>query len=222
MAGTTNILTSKDFRMTQEGRRWSANNATPGTGLALHAAATTYDETKPCVYLANTAPASDPNSPTLYPQLLRLTSTAAGVGGTGARYTFSLDAGDLFTSGGADLTVKNCNAAFRANPTQWRAKAGAVVCSAATSGVQLVANVAPRPTLIDIIGDTLEFVFGSAAPTTHTTTNQFAATAMFWSASLPMIGIPPGWCLKVVEWRASQSGAISAEVALDWFAFTGE
>lgn len=205
---------------TAPGAVFTANNPTPGTGIAGHAAPTTYDETKAMLYMFNQAPTGGPN---VSLSLIRLTSTAAGVGGAGARYTFSVSSGDLYASGGTAITPVNMNRATTPSggvPQTSFVKMvfGAAVITSSTGTI--VANVAPRPALIDIVNDQLDFLFGQvgfAFPSIYANANPASSgSPLVWGAALPPLVIPPQFCLKMIEWRGSQSGAISNEFQIVW------
>jgi hypothetical protein len=200
------------------GAVFTATNPTPGTGIAGHAAPTTYDETKAMLYMFNQAPSGGAS---VSLSLVRLMSTAAGVGGTGARYTFSVSSGDLYASGGTAITPVNINRALSVTggvPASSFVKMffGAAVLSAGTGTI--VANIAPRPGLIDIVNDHLDFMFGQPPfLSVYANGNPGSAGApLVWSAALPAVVIPPQFCLKMIEWRASQSAAISNEFQIIW------
>lgn len=206
----TQIVTTKDLYSTVQGVRFVANNPTPGTGIAGHAAPTTYDQTKPFFYLFN--PASNPK--TVYPQRLRFLVTVISTGGTGSKFTFSRDVGDLYSSGGTELTRASCHAATQPSGVT-RLLAGDVVATAAVAS-KLIANCTPRGAVIETVWDEYQFVFGGVDGSVTCASNTGAAAQISSSFGLPPVAIPPGYCLKVVQWKASQSAGPTMEVFVDW------
>ncbi len=197
------------------GQHFTAMNPTPGTGLAGHAAPTTFDATKPFLLVYNSS-----YDQILYPMFLRLSLTAASVGNTVQRFTQVLDPGGSstatgipatrFVSGGTLLVPTNTN--MRSNAaTAAKVYAGAVVAAAANAGARTVANTTFR-TVLGVVGDVYQLTWASPVmgdPASLITTGTAVSNVSFGYS--PM-AIGPGQSLLVHQWAASQSAAPSFEV----------
>lgn len=193
-------LTSKETNLAAEGSYYTAisgvSPGVPGTGIIGHAAPTTFDETKPYLFIYNGSTLS------LYPQFLQLYETVAGVGGARLQLTVARDVGNLYSSGGTAASIQNTSSEGSNNATGITCYQGAVVTAAATSARAIIGNFAFRGT-IDIIEDFYQLVWGS--PDGVSSSSSRVATVAEVSRMCPPMRIGPGKCLKVHEWRASQS-----------------
>lgn len=202
-------LTNKELFAADEGSYFTACSPTPGTGIIGHAAPTTYDQTKPYFFLYNGS-----TNLTYYPQYLRLHDTVVSVGGSRVQFTASIDTGNLYSSGGTDMTVNNVNMGS-SNTSGAVCKQGAVVLSAATSGVRLLGNYCLRGT-IDVVEDDYVFIFGAPDGTGPATSR--VATVLDVSRALPPVVIPPGYMFKMVQWAGSQSTGPTFEASFGFIA----
>lgn len=202
----TNVGTVHEFGLADEGSSFVAISPTAGTGIIGHAAPTTFDETKPYLFLYNNG------QNRIYPQFLRLYETVASVGGARVQFTLALDYGNRYSSGGTALVKNNVNADSQIS-TGLTAYAGAVVASAATANRRLLGNYAVRGT-IDIIEDVYELNFGGVAAATSN--HSRAATVASHGVSVPPVVIGPGQCLLIHQWAASQSTGPTWEVVLNY------
>lgn len=140
------------------GQYFVLRNATPGTGIAGHAAATTLDDTKPFVYLRCDYTTAERKR--IYLDYIRTEVTAAGTGGTNLRYGMKLDSGTArYTSGGSALTAVNPNMQSTTTLSA-TANIGAVVAAAASTSVRIVSSGLIR-SVINVIGDKYLFRFGA-------------------------------------------------------------
>lgn len=213
------LAPNRELGAAAEGRKFTATNPTPATGIAGGASVGSFDETKPLLYAFNQAPIGGPSA---YLNMLGLVVTAAGTGGVGYRFSHSLTPADVYTSGGSTITPVNCNPqqSFNQNGVVTAAPAsflkfrfGALVCANQT-GI-LVANLIPRPQIIDIVGDVYEFLYG--ANTGYLAGNPGSGAApICYGIPAPQLVIPPQWCLKIVAWRASAANATTYEFHADW------
>ena len=199
---------NRDLWTAAEGSRFVAVNPTAGTGILGHAAPTTFDETKPFLFLYNAGPK------TVYPVSLRLVDTVVSVGGTRTQFNQTLDQGNKYSSGGTALTKSNTNIAST-NGSNATITAGAVVVAAATSNRRLLGNQVIKGGNIDVVWDQIEFVFGTTGGSqggmlTPTT------TAQWFTVPCPALAIPSGYCWGVYQWAASQSTGPTYEVILDY------
>ena len=144
-------------RVGRDGNYYVLRNATPATGIAGHAAATTLDDTKPFCYMRNDSTAAAPRLIEL--DYIRTWVTAAGTGGTNLRFGIKTDTGTArYTSGGTAVTPVNPNMQS-ANAASMTAYLGAIVAAAASSSVRLVSHGLIR-TVINVVGDSYTFNFG--------------------------------------------------------------
>lgn len=195
---------SRELASGREGVTYLAINPTPGTGLAGHAAPTTFDETKAIFQIYNGSTNSY-----VYPHYLRLTITAASVGNTIQRFTQTVDTGNRFSSGGSTLTAANTNMAS-SNVTGAVAKGGAVVCTAASGSRRILSTMTYR-TVLGVVGDVYAFSWGheqGCDPASLITTGSAISNVSF---SYNPVVIGPGQSFMVYQWAAGQSGAPSFE-----------
>lgn len=187
-----------------EGSYFIARNATPGTGVAGHAAPTTHDTAKPYVLLINGA-----GGARVYLDYLKLLVTAAGSSGTLNYATHTVDKNRTPGSGGADLTIVNVNLQSARSASLSNARIGAVVPSESnTADARIVAHQRAR-TVIPVVGDTLLFNFGGAPIPSGAV--MAGTTELDRIIHCPPIVLGPGDSYHLVLWRASQSGAASYE-----------
>lgn len=186
-----------------EGGYVIARNATPGTGVAGHAAPTTHDTQKPFIQLQAGA------SQRFFLDYIKLVVTAAGTAGTLNYATHTVDKNRTFSSGGGDLTVVRTNLIVANNSPFAHAKIGAVVPGEANSGnARIIAHQRLR-TVIPVVGDVLLFKFGSepvgsAMPLEGTTELERVIHC-------PPVVVNENESYHLVLWRASQTAAASYE-----------
>lgn len=187
--------TGKEWVAADEGSYFTARNPTPGTGLATHAAPTTFDETKPTLVVYNGG------QNRIYPQFLRLHILTASTGAVRVQYTLAVDQGNRYASGGSALTVQNVNMdnTFSSGAT---ITAGAPVASAASGSRRVLDHVVFRGT-IDVIEDSYELIFagGDGAGMGG---SRAATVQDFARLACPVV-IGPGQSFLVHQWAGSQS-----------------
>lgn len=206
-AGVFSVF-NRDLWSAAEGSRFVAVNPTAGTGILGHAAPTTFDETKPFLFVYNAGPK------TLYPVSVRLVETVISVGGTRVQFNQTLDVGNLYSSGGTALTIANTNMGASAGSGA-TITAGAVLRGAASSQRRLLGNQVVKGANIDVVWDQVEFVFGTTGSSqggliTPTT------TATWFSVPCPPVAIPAGMCWSLYQWQAAQSTGPTYEVIFDF------
>ncbi len=184
-----------------EGSYRLLRNATPGTGVAGHAAPTTFDNTKPYILLQ-----AGPEKRT-YLDFIKLVVTAAGTGGTLNYATHVLDPGAGYTSGGGDLTTVNPNGELANQSGLIQAKIGAALATAG-GNERVVAHQRAR-TVIPVVGDVLLFKFGSEPQLSGMILE--GTTELERIIHCPPVILAPSEFYKLVLWRASQSAAASYE-----------
>lgn len=193
-------LTGKETNLAAEGSFYTAisgvSPGVPGTGIIGHAAPTTFDETKPYLFAYNGTNLS------MYPQFLQLYETVASAGGARLQLTVTRDVGNLYSSGGTAASVQNTSSEAASLASLVTVYQGAVVTTAASAARAIIGNFAFRGT-IDIIEDFYQLVWGS--PDGVSSSSSRVATVAEVSRMCPPMRIGPGKCLKIHEWRASQS-----------------
>ena len=195
-----------------EGLYFVARNATPGTGVAGHAAPTSHDTEKAFILLKNGAASG---GRLVYLDYLKLYVTAAGTAGSLNYATHTIDRDRTFSSGGGDLTIVNVNLQSTINSVLSIAKIGAVVPAQANSAAaRIVAHQVVRQ-VIPVIGDVILFNFGGEPVTTGMIT---AGTAELERViHCPPLIFGPGESYHLVLWRASQSAAASYECEIGYW-----
>lgn len=215
-AATTNpilspLAGSRDTQLGDQGQFFVGLNPTPGTGIASNATVTAFTETTPILVLFNAS-----NTVSIYPMFLRGHITAAGTGvSTAVNWTFTLDTGNRFTSGGTPLLVNNINQ-NSTNLTSAIANYGAVLATAATGARRIVAHTQVKHTVIEVIHDTYAFNFGGGYQSSTFPIAANSTTPTYANYSLAPIVIGPLQSLVVVRWGAAQANANSAEVEMGW------
>lgn len=196
-------ITSKEWVSADEGSYFMAISPTPGTGLLGHAAPTTFDETKPYLYVYNGSQSR------LYPQFLGLHDSAASTGGARVQFTVALDTGNRYSSGGTALTINNTNMDSAVNSSGVAAYAGAVVATAATATRRVVDHIIFRGT-IDIVEDIYTIVWGT--PDGAGQAGSRAATVEDLARVGPPLVVGPGQSLLVHQWAGAQSAGPTFQV----------
>lgn len=193
-----------------EGSYFIARNATPGTGVAGHAAPTTHDTAKPFILLQNTGPDR------VYLDFVKLVVTAAGTGGTLNYATHTVDQGRTYSSGGGDLTVVRTNLSVANSSPFTLAKIGAVVPAESNTGnARIIAHQAVR-SVIPVVGDVILFKFGSEPQGSGMILEGTAQVERI--IHCPPVVLAAGDSYHLVLWRASQSAATSYECEIGgWY-----
>jgi len=201
----------KLYPLAEEGSYFTALSPTPGTGIAGHAAPTTFDNTKPFILIRNQA--SVTSGLRIKLDYVKLVVTAAGTAGTLNYATHQLDAAAGYTSGGSILTPQSPNLDLTP-ASQALIYAGAALATAGASP-RTIAHQAVR-TVIPVVGDTIIFSFGNQVPAFVGMPIEGTLIMERCMAVPPVILGPGGW-YKLVLWRASQSAAASYEVEMGWW-----
>lgn len=207
-------LTNKNALVASEGSHFIVRNATPGTGIAGHAAATTLDDTKPLLLLKNNSSARD--NIHIYLDYIRFRLTSAGTAGTNVRFDMKVDYTNRYSSAGTALVPTNVNSNSVAQSVALgNAYFGAVVAAAAGTNVRLLDGIEMRP-VIGVVGDSYTINFGgpSHPPSALITTGTAVAHA---TANFHPVVIGPGQTFLLHQWSASQSGAYAFEVTCSYF-----
>jgi len=182
------------------------SNPTPGTGVAGHAAATTFDETKSLLYISNGGLRD------IYLLSLVLRLTNAGTAGTTVRFTQTVDTGPRTpsTTITAAMTASKGGTGGQSG-TGATVYCGGIVIPAASSGRQVVGDYQYR-SVIGVVLDEYGFTWGATALPQQTATGPTDGTAQASvNVSYGPVRIPPGKVFNLHQWSASQSGAYQFE-----------
>jgi hypothetical protein len=214
-AGTTNpivagLAASRDTQLGDQGNFFVANTGVPGTGQ-ISGVVTTFVETTPYITLFNSS-----NTLSIYPMYLLGHITVAGTGVTPAiNWTFTLDAGNRFTSGGAALNVQNVN--MNSNLTSAAVvNAGVLVATAATGARRIVGNSVVRDTAVEIVHDTYAFNFGGGSQYSSSSVRKDTTTPTYALHNMAPLVIGPLQTLVVVRWATSMASGSTAELHMGW------
>lgn len=205
---------ARDLALGLQGAYFTASNPTPGTGIAGHAAPTTFDATKPLLFVRN-----ESSDKLLVPMYLRVTLTAASVGNSLQRFTQVIDTATAtrYASGGTRLANVNTSmtstgAANGSNAAVWF---GAVVAGAAGAAARTVSTQTYR-TVLGVVGDVYQMSWGAheaCDPASLITSGTAISNVAFGFA--PVV-LAPNAMFLVHQWAASQSAAPSFEVEFGW------
>jgi hypothetical protein len=209
---TVPLLGGRDTVVADQGSMYVGISPTPGTGLAGNAAGVaTFVETTPYVVFYNSGLLN------IYPTHLRLHTTVIGVGNTtGAQnWTFTLDVGNRWTSGGTVLTVNNVNMNSNAKSAAVINVGGTLIATAATGSRRLVGQQAVKFNL-ETVHDCHQFNFGGpeqADPTSLINNATGAATALsHTTVNFAPIVIGPNQSWLIYRWVAANTQMPAYEV----------
>ena len=194
-----------------EGGYFVGRNATPGTGVAGHAACTTHDTEKAYLLLKN-----ESTGARVYLDYIKLRCTAAGTGGTLDYATHTVDKDRTYSSGGAALTTLNVSQQSTRSNALTTAYIGAVVpAQANTASAKIVAHHALRAAVIAVVGDVAIFNFGG--PLVTSSGLQEGTLELEKVYHCPPVLLGPGDSYHLVIWSASQSAAKSYECEMGYW-----
>lgn len=207
---------ARDLATGINGAYFTASNPTPGTGIVGHAAPTTFDDTKPYLYVFNAG------QKTIYPMYLRLTVTVVPTGTTSMRFTQALEppnatAATKYVSGGTVLASVNSNVQSN-NPSSAQIAAGAVVASAKSATRRVVCNQTYR-TVIGVVGDVYQLCWAThdqIDPASLITTGTAVANVAF---GYPPVAIGPNSSFLVHQWASGQSVGPTFEIEFAYCEF---
>jgi len=212
------------YRMADEGPYFICKNATPGTGVAGHAAPTTFDQAKPYIVMYNGAAPGGDNA---YIDYLKLRVTAAGTGGTRVHFNVVTELGNRYSANGADYSAKAGQAAGYTTPNPLLNPAtvfsiirigGTCAATAAGATARTLVNEVLRP-VISVADDLYIVKFGAVGEPSmalNSIANGGTAIAQVNLHAPPVI-VPPGYSVLFHIWQPSQSAASSYEFELAWW-----
>ena len=216
LAGTTNpnvivLGGGRDTAFADAGNYFFAMTPTPGTGIISGGSVQAFTETTPYLVLYNGNVGGGPN---IYPMFMRTHVTVVGAtAGVALFYTFTLDTGNRYTSGGTALTIANTNMA-NANSSLATINVGAITASAASGSRRVVEHVKVKDTVVPVVHDTIVFTWGSPSGTPTSSVAGNSTTPTYTSVSLCPMVIGPGQSMVVVRWGASNTTGETNEFQL--------
>jgi hypothetical protein len=210
--GTNTVVTpltgSRDLQLGDAGNYYTIINV-PGTAVAGHAAATTFDQTKALLYLFNNG------SSIIYPVQLRLTLTNAGTNGTTMRFEQVIDKGPTrYSSGGTSFSGLGTNLT-NGSTSKASVVFGAAVLTANTASSRTVCDGSYRA-VIGVVGDTYSFNWGVPQMGPQSAVTQLGTTVSNIAISYPPLAINPNEIFAIHQWSPSQSGAYQFEFEFDY------
>ncbi len=202
------------YAMCDEGSYFFATNPTPHTGIAGIAATGAYSAAESLLYVKNTAASG--SGVNLYLDYLKILVTAAGTNGTDHLYVSNIDgpSANRYTSGGTAITAVNPNGDGSAPSAT--IYFGALVTTAASSGVRNVGHGKLRRATITVAGDEFWFDFGGQMPNglrPNTLAADSTTNVSCYVPHCPVI-LPPQWEFVLSLHATSQDGASSYEFEL--------
>lgn len=202
---------ARDTAVCDLGDFFSALTPTPGTGIISSGSVTTFAETTPYLVLYNSG------GLTVYPTHLRFHTTVVGAGPTttAQNWTFTVDVGNRYSSGGTALTVNNTNM-NSLNKSGASVYVGAVTATAASNLRRVVEHQAMK-FYLETVHDVVNFNFGGPEQVDPASLINNAATLSHSTANLAPIAIGPNQSLVIVRWGASYTTGVTLETAMGWF-----
>lgn len=196
--------------MSNSGFYFLACTATPGTGIIDHASITSYDATKPCLLIKNTATATE-GTRIVLDKLKKLVSVA-GAAASSFRYEWRVDTVNRYTSGGTALVARKTNTGAT-GIGKALIYTGAIVAPAASSDERILSNGVLRQGL-GAAGDEFNFIFGGDP--------QFCLTPLTTAIAKHVIDVAPivlepGSTALLYVYGASQTTALTTEIELGYY-----
>lgn len=213
-------LWNSNYGLAEEGSFFVATNPTTGTGIATTTsvvddtatASATHAQNVPVLYLQNSAPATDPDSPCIYLHHLRMIVTAAPTSASVWNMSVRADNVPRYTSGGSRILPVNVNTC-RGNDTNALFYFGAVVTTnLPSSSARLLCNTQIQST-IPVVKDVWHITFGDSVMSSSILT---ASAAKNINVPCGPIVIAPGWNIAIGMWGASNAGAPAWEFELGY------
>ena len=216
-AASTNPIIStlaggRDTQSADQGEYFVAITPTPGTGIVGTASVQAFTETTPVFVLYNSG------TKNIYPMSLRTHLTVVGATASVAEHmTFTLDAGNRFStiSVGVALTVNNLNSGST-TASGAVIYAGGVVATAATGARRIVGHIQKKHTVIEVVHDTTNIVWGGTNAVSYSSVAGNTTTPTYSAHNLPPIVVGPGQSLVIVEWAAAQTTGSTNEYMFSW------
>ena len=203
-ASTTHPIVSplaggRDTELGDLGFYFVSVTPTPGTGIIGGASVQAFTETTPIFVLYNGGTAN------IYPMYLKTHLTVVGATASVAEnWTFTLDDGNRYSSGGTALVTSNVNSGS-STASAAVITVGAVTATAATAGRRIVAHCAAKHTVIEVVHDTINLNFGGGYQPHMSSIAANTTTPTYANFNLGPLVVAPGDSLVIVRWAASQT-----------------
>lgn len=212
---------NNDYALADEGNFYVGTNPTVGTAIATTTsvvddaatASATHAQSVPVAIWTNTENAANANAVSVYLRYLKMFIVQVPTSATSWRYSFRLDIVPRYSTAGSLIIPVNVNpATSRSSKCQFAF--GAVTTLALPSAsARLVANGLIDST-IPVTLDQWLFTFGNSSPSMDQLNGGTVAKNMVFN--VPPIVIPPGCCLALDMWGASNAAAPSWEFECGW------
>lgn len=199
---------ARDTAVTDTGGFYVGITPTPGTGVAGNASGVaTFVETTPFLVIYNSGLLN------IYPTHIRMHTTVIGTGNSTAahNWTFTLDTGNRYSSGGTALTINNLNM-LSANKSAAIITVGAVTATAASNVRRIVGHQAVKFGAIETVHDCLQFNFGGAEQCDPTSLINNAASLSHTTVNFAPLVIGPNQSLVAVRWVTANTALPTYEV----------
>lgn len=212
VAGTNPVVSvlagGRNTHLADAGDVFVARTPTPGTGIIGTSTVNAFTETTPVLVLYNGG------SKNIYPLEWRIHTTVVSADATPVSdmYTFTLDVGNRYTSGGTALLINNSNQV--ANPNDKSGAfiiVGGITATAATGLRRVIGHVQTKFVSIEIVHDTHVFSWGPTDASHSHSVASNTTTPCYTAAELPPCVIGPNQSLVVVRWTATGSTAPTLE-----------
>lgn len=212
---------NSDYALADEGSYFVGTNPAVGTAIATTTsvvddaatASATHAQSVPVALWTNLENPNNPNAVSIYLRYLKMFIVQVPTSATNWKASLRLDTIARYSSGGSLITPVNVNpAANRSSKCQFAFGAIATL-ALPSSAARLLANMV-IDTAIPVAGDQWLFTFGNAAPAMDQLNG--GTTAKNMTYNVPPIVIPPGCCLALDMWGASNAAAPSWEFECGW------
>ena len=219
----TELLTQKQWKLSEEASYFVTRSPTIGTGIATAAAPTGYVTTTPFMVIQNmNQNVNPPGGRCIYLDYIKLVCTAAGSNGTALYYATMIDNILRWSSGGSGSAGTGQTSVLAGPyPTNSGAApnsgafvyAGAVTAAANSSAARLLTNGVFRSAVIPVVNDMylLNFAGVNLQQDSVLTTGPNVAQR---SLVHPPVCIGPGGSFLLNLWLPSQSAASSYEIEI--------
>ncbi len=202
----------RDTGLSDLGNYFTASTPTPGTGVVGGTSVNTFVETTPTLVLYNAGPS------TIYPTMLRTHLSVVGVnaGAVLDFWTFTMDNGNRYTSGGTQLTVVNANGLTTTKSGAF-VFVGGITATANTPKRRIVANIQTKTDVIEVVHDTMVFSWGDTFGSSADSLASNAGVTTYPGYAMPPIALPPNTSLVVVRWAVNQTTGSTHEYLMGWY-----
>lgn len=201
--------------LAMEGSYFVAQTATPGTGIAITAAAqTTFSDTAAIMSINNldTNPFISGQGKCIYLDFVQILVTTVPTSETSDHIAHRIDLSSR-GSGGTAITGRPVHGGFGTLPIA-QVLLLPTVAAAGTNIRNLGRNV--LRTQIPVLFDQYIIKFGSQENAGGGVSAGSAASSVI-TVYAPQVVVPPGWSYVMNSWGIARAAAMSAEVTVGWF-----